>query len=89
MSELEQKILKNHPPEAFLEEKFRSLGFEELTDIQKRAIPIVYQKINSLLIAPTGSGKTECVVIPTFFTDKRNKEARKDQGTLHHTIKST
>jgi len=52
MSELEQKILKNHPPEAFLEEKFRSLGFEELTDIQKKAIPTVYQKINSLIIAP-------------------------------------
>ena len=62
MSELEQKILKNHPPEAFLEEKFHSLGFEQLTDIQKRATPIIYQKIDSLIIAPTGSGKTECSV---------------------------
>ena len=77
MSELEQKILKNHPPEAFLEEKFRSLGFEELTDIQKRAIPIVYQKINSLIIAPTGSGKTECVVIPTFSQIKETKKQGK------------
>ena len=66
MSELEQKILKNHPPEAFLKEKFHSLGFDQLTDIQKKAIPIACQKIDSLIIAPTGSGKTECSVIPTF-----------------------
>ena len=57
MSELEQKILDNDTTEAFLEEKFHSLGFEQLTDIQKRATPAVYQKINSLIIAPTGSGK--------------------------------
>ena len=44
MSELEQKILKNHPLDSSLEEKFHSLGFEQLTDIQKKAIPIVYQK---------------------------------------------
>ena len=66
MSELEQKILKSRHPEAFLEEKFHSLGFEQLTDIQKRATPIIYQKIDSLIIAPTGSGKTECSVIPLF-----------------------
>ena len=45
MSELEQKILKNNNPEAFLEEKFHSLGFDQLTDIQKKATPIVYQKL--------------------------------------------
>ncbi len=47
MSDLEQKILKSHPPEAFLEEKFHSLGFEQLTDIQKRALPTIHQKIDS------------------------------------------
>ncbi len=51
MSELEQKILKN-PPKTFLEEKFHSLGFEQLTDIQKRALPIICQKIDSLIITP-------------------------------------
>ena len=77
MSELEHKILKNHPPEAFLEEKFHSLGFEELTDIQKKAIPIVAKKIDSLIIAPTGSGKTECSVIPTFSQIKETKRPGK------------
>ena len=77
MSELEQKVLKNHHPETFLEEKFHSLGFEQLTDIQKRAAPIVYQKIDSLIIAPTGSGKTECSVIPTFSQIKQTKSQGK------------
>ena len=77
MSELEQKILKNPPLEAFLEEKFHSLGFEQLTDIQKRSLPIIYQKIDSLVIAPTGSGKTECSVIPTFSQIKKTKKEGK------------
>ena len=77
MSELEQKILKNHPPEAFLKEKIHSLGFDQLTDIQKKAIPIACQKIDSLIIAPTGSGKTECSVIPTFSQIKETKKQGK------------
>ena len=44
MSELEQKILKNPPTENFFEEKFRSLGFEQLTEIQKSALQVIYQK---------------------------------------------
>ena len=53
MNDLEQKILRNPPIENFLEEKFRSFGFEQLTNIQKKAIPTIYQKKNSLVIAPT------------------------------------
>src|SRR2546426_4718760 len=68
MSELEQDRVKNQNRLANLSftEKFRSLGFENLTDIQKKAVPIVYQKIDSLIVAPTGSGKTESSVIPIF-----------------------
>ena len=77
MSELEQKISKNHPPETFLEEKFHSLGFEQLTDIQKIALPVLYKKINSLVIAPTGAGKTECSVIPIFSRIKETKRQGK------------
>ena len=74
MSELEQKILKN-PPKTFLEEKFHSLGFEQLTDIQKRALPIICQKIDSLVIAPTGSGKTECIVRSEEHTSELQSQA--------------
>src|SRR3989475_2809382 len=68
MSELEQDRVKNQNrlADLSLTDKFRSLGFEKLTDIQKKAVPIVYQKIDSLIVAPTGSGKTEASVIPIF-----------------------
>ena len=46
MSELEQKILDNDTTEAFLEEKFHSLGFEQLTDVQKRATPAVIKTLS-------------------------------------------
>ncbi|MEW6044577.1 MAG: DEAD/DEAH box helicase [Thermoproteota archaeon] len=46
--------------------KFHSLGFTQLTEIQKKAIPTLVQKKDCLIIAPTGSGKTECSVIPVF-----------------------
>jgi len=77
MSELEQKTSKNPHAETLFEEKFHSLGFKQLTDIQKRALPIIYQKIDSLIIAPTGSGKTECSVIPMFSQIKKTKKQGK------------
>ncbi len=68
MNELEQDRVKNQNQLADLSltDKFRSLGFENLTDIQKKAVPVVYRKIDSLIVAPTGSGKTESSVIPIF-----------------------
>lgn len=54
--------------------KFSSLGFTHLTEIQKRAIPQIIQKKDSLIIAPTGSGKTECSVIPAFASVSASKK---------------
>ena len=58
---------------SFIIEKFRIFGFNNLTDIQKRASPKILQKNNSLVIAPTGSGKTECATIPIFEHIKKTK----------------
>lgn len=55
--------------------KFSSLGFTQLTEIQKRAIPQIIQKKDSLIIAPTGSGKTECSVIPAFASVSPTRKA--------------
>ena len=47
-------------------EKFRQEGFRSLTTIQQKALPVISRRINSLLVAPTGSGKTEAAVLPIF-----------------------
>ena len=47
-------------------DKFRKEGFDSLTTIQRKAVPVILRRINSLLVAPTGSGKTESAVMPVF-----------------------
>lgn len=65
MSELSQEKTHNKQLDSVLD-KFHRLGFLQLTEIQKKALPLIIQKKDSLIIAPTGSGKTECSVIPVF-----------------------
>ena len=77
MEKLDQKMSEKTQTETFLQEKFRLLGFKQFTNIQKKAVPIVSQKKNSLIIAPTGSGKTECTVIPIFSLIKKTKQQGK------------
>ncbi|MGI0073068.1 MAG: DEAD/DEAH box helicase [Nitrosotalea sp.] len=76
-SELEQDKAKNQNPLLDLESKFHNLGFANLTEIQKKAIPVISQKIDSLVVAPTGSGKTETAVIPIFNRIARTKKLGK------------
>ena len=73
MSELEVDKKKNQVIDTSLIAKFNSLGFKKLTEIQKQAIPEILEQKNSLIIAPTGSGKTECSVIPIFSQIKKSK----------------
>ncbi len=57
-----------------LESLFKKFGFSKLTEIQKKASPLILQKKDCLVIAPTGSGKTECSVIPIFSLLKKSKK---------------
>ncbi|MDH3361159.1 MAG: DEAD/DEAH box helicase [Nitrosopumilus sp.] len=57
-----------------IESLFEKFGFSKLTEIQKKALPIILQKKDCLIIAPTGSGKTECSVIPIFSFLKNSKK---------------
>ncbi|MEK6966398.1 MAG: DEAD/DEAH box helicase [Thermoproteota archaeon] len=77
MSEQKQNKVKNQLLDPYLLEKFHSLGFKQLTEIQKKAVPVIFQKHDSLVIAPTGSGKTECSVIPIFTEIKESKKTGK------------
>ncbi|MFB5606996.1 MAG: DEAD/DEAH box helicase [Candidatus Nitrosomaritimum yanchengensis] len=56
---------------------FSNFGFTNLTEIQKKASPTILQKKDCLVIAPTGSGKTECSVIPIFSLVKNSKKIGK------------
>ena len=54
----------NGSTEQLVAQKFRKEGFDSLTIIQQKALPIIVRRINCLLVAPTGSGKTEAAVLP-------------------------
>ena len=56
---------------------FAKFGFFEPTEIQKKASPLILQKKDCLVIAPTGSGKTECSVIPIFSLLTKSKRKGK------------
>lgn len=77
MSEQEHDKMKKQLLDPILTKKFSSLGFKKLTDIQKKTIPIIFQKKDSIVIAPTGSGKTECSILPIFSLLKKSKNEGK------------
>ncbi|WP_369689009.1 DEAD/DEAH box helicase, partial [Carboxydothermus islandicus] len=39
-------------------------NFRELSEVQKKAIPLILANENLTIIAPTASGKTEAVIVP-------------------------
>ncbi|MBS3926257.1 MAG: DEAD/DEAH box helicase [Nitrosarchaeum sp.] len=71
------QIQKNQFPDSVIDSLFNYFGFTNLTEIQKKASPIILQKRDCLVIAPTGSGKTECSVIPIFSLVKKSKKLGK------------
>ena len=58
-----------------LRKEVEALGWDRLTQVQALAIPIILKEKNVLLIAPTGTGKTEAAILPIFeqFLKKRSK----------------
>lgn len=56
---------------------FGNFGFSQLTEIQAKASPKVLQKRDCLIVAPTGSGKTECSTIPAFSLLRGSKKPGK------------
>ncbi len=52
--------------DAHVEHRYRELGWAELTPIQSKSYKLLVRGKSALLVAPTGSGKTEAAVIPIF-----------------------
>lgn len=69
LDQLQQRLtseLPKHKDQERVIEKFRKEGFQSLTSIQQKSLPVISRRINCLLVAPTGSGKTEAAVLPVF-----------------------
>ncbi len=71
--------------EALVNLNMKKLGFNDLTKIQKKAIPVIIRKKDCLLVAPTGSGKTEAAVIPVLTDISTKKDIPKGVKLLYIT----
>ncbi len=62
-----------------IKEPLSEFGITKPTLIQRKAIPPILQNKNSLLIAPTGTGKTEAALLPIFsqYLEKETEEGIK------------
>ncbi len=64
--------------DAFVLNKYKKESFDRLTSIQEKSYRAIIRRRNSLIVAPTGSGKTESAIIPvismiSYENDGQNK----------------
>src|SRR5437867_3487649 len=80
-----QTLKSDHAEEQLTIEKFRKEGFTSLTTIQRKALPVIARKVNCMLVAPTGSGKTEAAVMPVFTMLAQQKATAKTIRAIYIT----
>ncbi len=65
---------------AKLREALEKLGYERLLPVQEKAIPVILSGSHTLIVAPTGSGKTEAAIIPILSMMLNEAESNKLGG---------
>lgn len=75
--EVESKILEN----------FSRLGYSRLTTIQRKSIPILARRRDSLIVAPTGSGKTEAAMIPILTMVAESNDSNSNSNSNNGKVK--
>ncbi|AFZ70942.1 Lhr-like helicase [Caldisphaera lagunensis DSM 15908] len=62
-----------------LKDVINSLGYKKLLPIQEKAIPVILRGNHTLIISPTGSGKTEAAFLPvvSLILDKNHEKGIK------------
>jgi ATP-dependent Lhr-like helicase len=68
-----------------IQKALTTLGFTEPTLPQTKAFPTVLAGENMLLVAPTGSGKTEAVMLPVFSRLIEQKEKQSGIAVIYIT----
>ena len=72
---LEQNIIDN----------FSRIGYKKLTEIQRKAIPVIVRQKNALIISATGTGKTEAAIIPIINLVARTDQPKKGINIIYVT----
>ncbi|MEM1538314.1 MAG: DEAD/DEAH box helicase [Candidatus Nezhaarchaeales archaeon] len=57
-----------------LRDTLKKYGYETPTEPQEKAIPLILKGRNTLIIAPSGTGKTEAALLPVFDLFLRSQE---------------
>jgi ATP-dependent Lhr-like helicase len=68
-----------------LQALIKERGFTKPTSIQREGIPSIIKGKNTLLIAPTGIGKTESILLPVLDEFIKNREKLKSISILYIT----
>ncbi len=68
-----------------LQKLLKERGFKEPTEPQKMGIPLIKKRKNVLILAPTGIGKTESVLLPLFDKWLKSNKKKKPVWVLYLT----
>jgi ATP-dependent Lhr-like helicase len=66
--------LNHEDLEKIVIDQFNKFGFPVLTSIQTLGLKVIVRDYDSLLVAPTGSGKTEAAIVPIIKLISLNKK---------------